>query len=74
MLMRIGWRRTIRATSTTRVTGKAVEVMSITTMLGIEPGSETSAGATVKNVHEARAASTRGAVNAAPDQMRPEDR
>ncbi len=61
----------MRATSTTPVTGKAVEAMSITTMAGTKPGSEMSAGATTKEVRAARTAPTREGANAALDHMGP---
>ena len=49
-----------QAARTIRVTGRADEAMSITTIAGIKLGSGTRVGATRKDVREARAAPTTG--------------
>ena len=72
--MRIGWRHTMGAASTTPGIGKAVEATSITTMAGTKRGSEMRAGATGKEVRTARAAPLRGDAKAATDHMGPMDR
>ena len=62
---------TIRAASTSRVTGKADEATFITTIAGIKLGNVIRAGATRKEVREARAAPTIEDAKAATDQIGP---